>query len=730
MATQITRRDWLKLAGGSVLGLMLSPVPWKLVDDAAIWTQNWPWMPTPLTGNFQTKFTNCTLCPAGCAVRARCVGDQPVSLWGVSDHPLSHGALCAVGLAGHHFAYHPLRLMQPCQRTGATVSPVAFDDALAAIANAITKMQTTGSPESVAVLDAQPERTMSYLYRRFLAALPHGLYLTPPAQEGATLRALHEMCEQPQDTFGFDFENARTILSFGAPLLDGWGTPGRMAQLIKNRQQTDLRIIQAETRQSHTALQAEEWLPIKPGTEAALALGIAHVLIHERLYDEAGLRRSVLDFDNYLQALKPFTTEQVAEVCGISANRISQLARMLAKRKPCVVIGDGDPAAPLSHETERAIAGLNVLLGSVSCKGGIVSRRNLPMAEEFQQQALAPATEIDRVPDHSIRVLILDAAASSGATPWALLAKKLVPKQSMVVSLAPVLGEFAGHIDYFIPAPAIFETWQDVPTAFDASTASFSLSRPLLIAPAGAIEPAFFLYSLAAAAGVAFNAAAGEQSLTDFIQHRVAAIYENRRGKTFNVQSREFVELAAISSFDELWQLLAEGGCWLDEAHASNALPRLSFLKENQTEGRSRHDGYETALMSHKNPTEAFPLRLMPFGWRGAMANHQVSPVLTKLFQESELRPGAQHACIHPNTAKEYGLVDGGSANISTPIGAANVRVQFDEAAMPGVIHVALGPAPFGFAKDEAQSLENILSVCMIEEDATWRVTPAKVQRV
>lgn len=720
MATQITRRDWLKLAGGSVLGLMLSPVPWKLVDDSAIWTQNWPWVPAPLKGKIQHKFSACTLCPAGCAVRARCVGEQPVSLWGVSDHPLSRGALCPAGFAAHHFPYHPLRIMQPCRRTHATVSPVSFDEAITAIANVMTEMQTSGATEFVAVLDAQPERTMSLLYRQFLAALPHGLYLTPPAQEGATLRALREMCEQPQDAFGFDFENTRTILSFGAPLLDGWGTPGRMAQLIKNRQQTDLRIIQIETRQSHTALQADEWLPIKPGTEAALAWGLAHVIIHEHLYDEASLRRVALDFEHYRQALEPFAPEQVAEVCGISASKISELAHTLVNRKPCVVVGDGDPAAPLSRETERAIAGLNVLLGSVNCKGGILAHRSLPLAQEFQQQPLAPATELEHVPDHSIRVLILDAAAASGALPWALLEKKLTPEKGLVVSLAPNLGAYAEHIDYFIPGPAIFEAWQDVPTPFDASTASLNLSCPLLTPPAGAIEPSSFLHRLANAAGIQFNTS-GEQPMLDLIRQCVAVIHETQRGKIFNVQTREYVDNAALSSSDELWQLLAEGGCWLDDVFESNTLPRFSFLKKNQA---------DRSITATKESSPEFPLVLMPFGWRGALANHQISPMMTKVFQESELRPGAQQARINPTTGKSYGLVDCRFAKITTAAGVANVRVQFDESVMPGVIHVALGPAPLGFSKDEALSIENILDICVIADDATWKTTPAKVQRV
>jgi menaquinone reductase, molybdopterin-binding-like subunit len=71
------RRDFFKFAGGSALGLALTPVPWTLLNDTAKWSQNGSWIPRPPAGEIHTKFTTCTLCPAGCGVRARCVGDSP-----------------------------------------------------------------------------------------------------------------------------------------------------------------------------------------------------------------------------------------------------------------------------------------------------------------------------------------------------------------------------------------------------------------------------------------------------------------------------------------------------------------------------------------------------------------------------------------------------------------------------------------------------------------------------
>ena len=101
-----TRRDIFKFAGGAVAGAFFTPAPWRLITDTALWSENWPGIPRPARGEIRARFTNCGLCPAGCAVRARCVGDQPVSLAGL------HGGLCPFGLTAHQLPYHPARLRQ------------------------------------------------------------------------------------------------------------------------------------------------------------------------------------------------------------------------------------------------------------------------------------------------------------------------------------------------------------------------------------------------------------------------------------------------------------------------------------------------------------------------------------------------------------------------------------------------------------------------------------------
>ncbi len=148
---KLSRRDAFQCTGGAIAGALFTPAPWRLITDTALWSENWPGIPRPLRGEIQSKFTHCALCPAGCAVRARCVGEQPISLAGVA------GGLCPFGLAAHHLPYHPARVKQ---------GPAA--EAAAAVAARGT--------QTVALLDLNPGRTVSRSYRRSMQAI-HGTYL-------------------------------------------------------------------------------------------------------------------------------------------------------------------------------------------------------------------------------------------------------------------------------------------------------------------------------------------------------------------------------------------------------------------------------------------------------------------------------------------------------------------------------------------------------------------------
>src|SRR5689334_8643776 len=185
-----TRRELIQFAGGAAVGALFTPAPWRLVTDTALWSENWPGIPKPARGEIRTKFTTCSLCDAGCALKARCVGEQPVALAGVQ------GGLCPFGVTAHHLPYHPARLRK---------GPV--EEAATAYARALANRRPG---DRVAVFDLRPGRTASWSLRRAMAAVENGVYAAPARAQVAV-----------------DFDAAKVILSLGAPVLDGWVSPAR-----------------------------------------------------------------------------------------------------------------------------------------------------------------------------------------------------------------------------------------------------------------------------------------------------------------------------------------------------------------------------------------------------------------------------------------------------------------------------------------------------------------------
>ena len=260
---KVSRRDLLVGGAGVTAGLVFTPVPWKLLGDVSIWTQNWPWIPQPAHGPVDTKQSACALCAAGCGIRVRMAAGWPVGISGVDANPITKGALCPLGFAAHQLNWHPRRLHQ-VRHHGRTAS---WTDAQAAFEKACNE-------GPVAIVDGRPGRAASTVLQVF-AAKHNGSYRVALSPESEALTAYADWSGIPVSGFGYDLENARTIVSFGAPLLDGWGTPGRFAHLWSEKAAgaTDpqLRLIQIEPTLSRTAARAWLWMATREGSEEALA---------------------------------------------------------------------------------------------------------------------------------------------------------------------------------------------------------------------------------------------------------------------------------------------------------------------------------------------------------------------------------------------------------------------------------------------------------------------------
>ncbi|MDX1708872.1 MAG: molybdopterin oxidoreductase, partial [Desulfobacterales bacterium] len=113
---KIDRRSFLAFVLGGAAGTALSPLPWKVTDDIAIWTQNWPWTPIPERGEITHVDSTCSLCPGGCGITVRKVGERVIKIEGRQGHPVNDGGICALGSAGAQLLYGQTRVKTPLKK--------------------------------------------------------------------------------------------------------------------------------------------------------------------------------------------------------------------------------------------------------------------------------------------------------------------------------------------------------------------------------------------------------------------------------------------------------------------------------------------------------------------------------------------------------------------------------------------------------------------------------------
>jgi menaquinone reductase, molybdopterin-binding-like subunit len=694
MEMNITRREILRFVGGSALGFLLTPIPWKALDDSAIWTQNWPWIPEPSRGDVSYKLTTCSLCPNGCGMRVRCIGNQPVSLSGINTHPLNLGALCPIGMVAHHLRYHPARVSRPLRIAGKNNSsqPTAmtFDEALHEISTAIK--DTSASSQSIAFVDGRPGRITSVLFQQFAATIPNGKYI--PTGE-PSLDLLASMFEKPAGQFSYDLDNAETILSFGVPLLDSWGTPARTAQYLEKKSEAKQRMIQVETLQSRTAGMADQWIPIRPGTEAVFALGLAHVILKENLF-----RAKSQDIAEFGTIVSTFSPSVVAEVCGVSHETVKETARMFSIKKASVAVIDGFTN---SREAQAAVMALNFLIGSVGQKGGVSIRREILSSFSKSKESTLKKSDIHTIPDHSIRVMLIDESLSGCRLSEALLQKKLT-ENGIIVSLSPFVTERSFCTQYVIPTPVFLESLTEVSNPYDRESSSLSISAPLVPEPAGVVDPIQFMQRLATAAGIADI----EHGTTEeLLKKRVAVIYNEKRGSALNASSGQMSDVRSLLSTDDLWNTLMTGGCWMDSEETTKSLHAFRLTT------------FLSAIDINKMKSVKNQPMLVPLIERPGFGSTEISPLMSKLGQESGLRHFGCWAYLNPKTGTEFGIVEGCRVLLQTNGGSMQAEAHIEVSIMPDIVAVS-----------DTLNQQKIISMCEINDDASIRPTPVKIQKV
>jgi len=265
------------------------------------------------------------------------------------------------------------------------------------LAARIKGLRDKGNPEKLAAVDGNQSRsTMALLIKRLLNSIGSPNYLRMPREED-THTMVNFLMQGINGPLAFDLENADFILSFGCGLLDGWGSPGRMLNVWRhwatNEQEHKAHIVQVDPRASNTATKADIWLAPFPGTEAALALGMAHVIIKEKLYNKKFIKNHSFGFYDWFDekgvehkgfseiVLGKYSPKNVENITGIKRRVIIEVARKFASANaPIALAGRGKGTFPGSLYEFMTVHALNGLKGRVNNKGGTLITDDVPLA--------------------------------------------------------------------------------------------------------------------------------------------------------------------------------------------------------------------------------------------------------------------------------------------------------------------------------------------------------------
>jgi cysteine desulfurase NifS len=288
----------------------------------------------------------CGICPAGCWVVV--TYDEQGRLSTVRpDKTSEFGIICKLGENSAGIVYSKGRLLSPLRRKGPKgvyeFERISWDDAYGIIVNKLNETKTAFGPESVAVYTGRGsfELALCDVFQPKGVAVSSASSVLFPFGSPNTL-GVGSLCYvsfamiAPHVTMGgmlinmfSDIENAGLIVVWGAnPATD---CPPLDFKRIMTAQERGAQLVVIDPRQTRTAkLPGAEWVPVRSGTDGALALGMCNVLIEEELYEEGFVRDWVHGFDEFSEYVQHFTPAVVAEITGVPAETVRSLARRIA----------------------------------------------------------------------------------------------------------------------------------------------------------------------------------------------------------------------------------------------------------------------------------------------------------------------------------------------------------------------------------------------------------------
>jgi anaerobic selenocysteine-containing dehydrogenase len=518
--------------------------------------------------------TLCQQCPAGCGITVRVMQGESIrtidgqqkrmkavqakKIEGNPEHPVSMGGTCARGQAGVQALYHPDRIQSPLRLSGARGSgqyqPITWKEAQQLLVTQL--QQQLGTPQAIALITGRRDRgTMGAIIERFAAGLGTTNVASYDPFDPAPIRTAMELVTGVSRLPAVDFANANYLLSFNANLFETFLSPVRhiysYGQFRQGRPGVRGKFVHAEPRLSQTAACADEWLPIKPGTEGLLALAMAHVIVNEKLYDADYVNQRTNGFAAWSAKLADYAPDTIATQVDVPTSAIQRVAREFAGRRPSVAVGDSRDVESLA-----AIYSLNALVGAFGSRGGILfgaDQTGGPAA------ATAPApqsihTLAGVMAGAQIRTLLVLDANPLFTLPESEGLRAALGNVPFIASFAPFLDETSVMADLILPSHVALERWVDDVPEPGVGFAVRTLGQPVVEPRWDTRDPGDVLIETAKALGGKAAEALPFENMAAAVKESFRSVHALQIGSTVD------------ADFDAFFRKVTAAGGWWNPA--------------------------------------------------------------------------------------------------------------------------------------------------------------------
>jgi len=536
----------------------------------------------------------------------------------------------------------------------------------------------------------------------------------------------------------FDLAGSDLVLSFGAGLAEAWWGLPQAARARDGESGRTPRWVQIDARVSRTAAGADEWVPIRPGTYGALALGLAYFILKEGLYDAEAISRHAAGWEDWTDEggtkhlglrrliLRHGRPDFVSSRTGIPVPRLVALAKSFGTAEAPVAIWDHAVAWRTGGLSDAlAIHALNILCGRLNRPGGVLVQSPLSLPGPLTGKGLSQASPVHaswpRTSEQGARaptLLFLYCSNPVASAPDRGEVAEAIAQVPLVVSFSPFLDESARHADLVLPDHTYLERWQDALAPSSVAYPVWGVVQPVTPPLHDTRATGDVLLDIAGRLGGGLQELTRWSSVEQLVHERGVSLAAARRGSAF-VQAFRRKELRELEGrgwwlphdepAEEYWQAILESGGWFDpfyDFHDRSAASQhpdgrvwvypAEARRRLQDSGQPLAEGFLPLSEEDGGAEQAadgpFPLLLLPY--RVLTLASGGTALMPWLLEGLGLLTGSSWevwAEVNPETVRELGLRPGQRVRVESDHGSFTASVRPFAGAQPGVVNVPYG---------------------------------------